>query len=212
MFIKIEKTEKIKITPVKIMKMVIPHEEDRWREKCGYWWNMWAELDHKSSDGLQLDHVHKTPQLYLVGDPGIGKTSFIEKLLDKYIKKGQCFYAKPSVSSRCMFSYGGFIEGFVRVSWFDEFSESSYDLEDLKKFLAGEKMYKERKNKDAEPFTNRYPVLISSNHEPPQHDAFQPDKGRRLFIVRCSKPKAECDAVKTSFTSSNRQRKLTFGN
>jgi hypothetical protein len=169
---------------------------------------MWAEMDHKGPEGLDVFHVHKTPQLYLVGKPGAGKTWFIQHLLQKYIDKGQCFYAKPNVGSRTQFSYGGFLEGFVRVSWFDEFHEGSYDLEDLKKFLAGEKLYKEQKNKDAVPFTNRYPVILSSNHEPPKHEAFQPDKGRRLFIVRCEGLVSENTERET--TSSSGQRKIIF--
>ena len=85
-------------------------------------------------------------------------------------------------------------------------SSVSDNLEDLKKFLAGEKLYKEQKNKDAVPFTNKYPVILSSNHEPPKHDAFQPEKGRRLFIVRCEG--AVSENSDTDMTTSSGQRKI----
>ena len=156
-----------------------------WLDRVGLWWNYWAEMYHRGPGGLAVNHIHKSPALYLWGKAGSTKSMTIKSIVDKYDKCGQLFIMNGASTAK--FSYSNFNPKIHRVTWIEEFTEGKgIDMNELKKFVAGETFHLESKNRDAKTAVNKFPVIFTSQHAPPLDDAFSPDSGKRLFIVCCN--------------------------
>ena len=183
---------KLRIRPVLLTRLE-EKQVSNWRDTVVEWWNSMAEFDHRECGTLKTARIHKKFALYLYGEPGSGKSKFIENMLSPFIAAKQIFKIN-SKTKLDKFSFGSFDEEVHRVSWIDEFVEKDADMNTLKLFIAGETLTAEKKNQCSFIIRNDYPVIISSQYVPPSDNAFNPEMGGRLFIVCCSPESSESKA------------------
>lgn len=114
---------------------------------------------------------HKMPQLYLFGEPNVGKTTLIRRLFD--VKK--CY-----VAGLDKWWMAGFNENTHTWIWFDEFDyEKFWAKNDLLKLLAGEPFVYNVKYGNPRTYNCNVPVVMSSNN------CFKEDEWPNAFLVRC---------------------------
>jgi len=107
---------------------------------------------------------HKSKQLYVYGEPNLGKTCYFNNRLNMY-----CAY-RPTMDRWWMMNFDSSRHFFI---FFDEFD---YDVfvckKDLLKLCAGEPFQYSVKFKPSRLFDFNLPVIFCSNSDPPDNPAF----------------------------------------
>lgn len=149
----------------------IPQQEElrQWQHEVINWWNDWIV------NGWQP----RKKQLYLWGPSTTGKTSFIHRLLsncireqqnpgineiNEYAYEEQVFTPTPNCVT---FAWETFDERKHTLVLIDEFSINQYDVNNIKKMLAGESFMANTKCKSARRLRLRMPMIVISNLSPP---------------------------------------------
>ncbi len=160
-----------------------------WNDKIINWWN----------DFIVNGHTHKKKQLYLFGEPDMGKTTFVEKLLQKCIHSpNQLDKSHPDYNTEAYnaqvfrptpnefkYAWQDFESDSYNLVIIDEFKVDEYNISDLKKILAGEWVVSNVKGMKAKKIQLKIPTIIISNFMPPSADLSTKFTGlmERLYIV-----------------------------
>lgn len=166
-----------------LRKYEIAENEDLsdWERQVVAFWNDWVEHGHSP----------KKPQLYLWGPSNTGKTTFITKLLtrcinlpgdDDFYYEGQVLTPTPNEKRFAYEAYEPYQHNVVVV---DEFDIEEYNLNDFKRFVAGEPFVVNRKNQPSVRMKARMPMIFISNHPPPTAQTGHAYEGvmNRLLVV-----------------------------
>lgn len=152
-----------------------------WQLKVVQFWNDWVE------NGFHP----KKRQLYLWGPSNTFKTSFIHNLLSRTINLPEDeeddyerFVFTP-VPNDPKFAYQGFESQLHKVVVGDEFHFPEYNINDFKRFVAGETVVVNRKGQASKKIKAKMPMIFISNHPPPTDDTSHNYAGvmNRLLVV-----------------------------
>jgi hypothetical protein len=126
---------------------------------------MWVEdVFNWCQDSFVDDRRHKMPQLYLWGIPNVGKTTFVNAMID--LEK--VFYA-----GRDKWWMEGFRPDFYSCIFIDEFNWDTFSCKkELLKLLAGEPFVANIKGVSPMRINVNLPVVMITNDEPPTDPAF----------------------------------------
>lgn len=149
-----------KLLPIKF----VPNKAQNWHEKVLFWWNDWVINGHS----------HKKKQLYLFGPSNVGKTSFINRLLRDAIEQhgeisdieieNQVFSPAPNEQR---FAWQSFEPKKHNIIIIDEFHIDEFNINDLKRALAGESFVVNSKYGEQKTISPKIPFILISNYPPP---------------------------------------------
>lgn len=141
--------------------------ENNWHRLVIEWWNDW----------VVNGWTHKKKQLYLYGASNTGKTTLIHRILssclnplkqgeeeEEFLYERMIYCPMPNEPKYAMQNYDQRMHKLIVI---DEFDISQYQVNDLKKLLAGESLMINSKNESGRVITHRNPIILISNLDPP---------------------------------------------
>ena len=122
----------------------------------------------------------KSPQLYVHGPSGVGKTTMIEMVLKPYTKHR----FSPMRGKDNRFTWSAFDPQQHNHVFIDEFKREQFNDTDLNLLLSGECLVTDKKFKNQQDVYMKVPIIICSNYPP---EDTMPGFLERLYVVKVEK-------------------------
>lgn len=162
-----------------------------WAQTVKEWLNKWI------TNGRQ----GKKSQLYVYGDSGMGKTRYINHLINSCLKyqnnnPNSADYSEDKYEHQIYkptkhdfkFAWDTFDKDVHKVIMIDEFDHAAFDIDILKNALSGESFKANVKGQPGKFIKPDVPFVIMSNHAPPDETVSSKFKGfiERIIVVNAN--------------------------
>lgn len=149
-----------------------------WPNKVIEWINEW----------ILNGFIRKKEQLYLWGASGVGKTGFIDFILEAITGLSPddlSEYIFTPTQNDFKYAYQSFDKDRHIILKIDEFEINDYNIPDFKKAIAGESLVSNTKGGSARKFSIKMPMIFLSNYPPPSSESSQKYIGiiERLKVI-----------------------------